>query len=348
VAIAGELPGALATGFAVECHLGDRPPHADFLVRVRASEVGRRLLAGTSARDSLPARLSDEPAWAGLREFARTWADPAVDPDANTGNVWLEFDIDPGDDGVPIPSVFFSAHHGVPSRLRHQGTARAALDAYGWVTRESLPKVLGRELAPATEQLVFSALDALPPGANVFQIGVMLARPSDVVRLCIAELPPDRAVDYLAGLGWTGDTDELRSLVDRLAGLVDHVVPAIDVADRLSGRVGFECYFADFRQPGEEPRWRALFDHLVDANLCGPDQREALLGFPGFVPQGEAAGVWPSHLAATASLLGPRATSGMARVLHHVKIAYRPGDPLEVKAYLGATHHWLVDGRVRP
>jgi hypothetical protein len=38
----------------------------------------------------------------------------------------------------------------------------------------------------------------------------------------------------------------------------------------------------------------------------------------------------------------------MARVLHHVKIAYRSGDPLEVKAYLGATHHWLVDGRVRP
>jgi hypothetical protein len=38
----------------------------------------------------------------------------------------------------------------------------------------------------------------------------------------------------------------------------------------------------------------------------------------------------------------------MARVLHHLKVAYRPGEPLEAKAYLGGTHHWLVDGRVRP
>ena len=347
-AIARVLPGALATGFGFECHLGEQPPHADFFVRVRASEVGRGVLAGTSTLDALPTSLTDEPTWAHVREFARNWADPAVVATENTDNVWLEFDVDPADEGMPLPSVFFSAYHGILSRLEDAGEAPpSAPDAYGWVTREALPLVLGRPLASATEEMVFRTLDALPRGANVFQVGVMLARASDAVRLCIVDLPAERVVEYLTGLGWAGDTEELQALVDGLATFVDRIVLDIDVADRLSGKLGFECYFTDFRQPGEEARWRTLFDHLVDEDLCRPEQREALLAYPGFVDQAQSAGVWPSHLAAAASLLGPRASSGMARVLHHVKIAYRPGEPLEAKAYLGGTHHWLVDGRVR-
>ncbi len=348
-AIARVLPGALATGFGFECHLGNQPPHADFFVRVRASEVGRAVLAGTSTLDALPTSLTDEPTWAHVREFARNWADPAVVATENTDNVWLEFDVDPADDGMPHPNVFFSAYHGILSRHEDvEEPPRSAADAYGWVTREALPLVLGRPVAPATEEMVFRTLDALPAGANVFQVGVMLARASDALRLCVVDLPPDRVVDYLTGLGWTGDTEELQALVDELATLVDRIVLDIDVADRLSSKLGFECYFTDFRQPGEEPRWRALFEHLVDDDLCRPQQREALLAYPGFVHQGQSAGAWPSNLSAAAALLGPRASSGMARVLHHLKIAYRPGAPLEAKAYLGGTHHWLVDGRVRP
>jgi hypothetical protein len=347
-AIARVLPGALATGFGFECHLGEQTPHADFFVRVRASEVGRGVLGGTSTFDALPTSLTDEPTWARVREFARNWADPAVVATENTDNVWLEFDLDPADEGMPLPSVFFSAYHGILSRLESaEETPPSAPDAYGWVTREALPLVLGRPLASATEEMVFRTLDALPRGANVFQVGVMLARASDAVRLCIVDLPTERVVEYLTGLGWTGDSEELQALVDGLATFVDRIVLDIDVADRLSSKLGFECYFTGFRQPGDEARWRTLFDHLVDENLCRPEQREALLAYPGFVHQAQSAGAWPSHLAAAASLLGPRASSGRARVLHHLKIAYRPGVPLEAKAYLGGTHHWLVDGRVR-
>ena len=42
-----------------------------------------------------------------------------------------------------------------------------------------------------------------------------------------------------------------------------------------------------------------------------------------------------------------RGRRSLARVLHHVKVAYRPGYPLEAKAYLGAVQHWLVAGAVR-
>jgi hypothetical protein len=120
-AIARVLPGALATGFGFECHLGKQPPHADFFVRVRASEVGRGVLAGTSTLDALPTSLTDDPTWAHVREYARNWADPAVVEAENTDNVWLEFDVDPADDGMPLPSVFFSAYHGILSRFEDAG-----------------------------------------------------------------------------------------------------------------------------------------------------------------------------------------------------------------------------------
>jgi hypothetical protein len=32
--------------------------------------------------------------------------------------------------------------------------------------------------------------------------------------------------------------------------------------------------------------------------------------------------------------------SAFVRSLHHVKIVYRPGEPLEAKAYLAGNHYW--------
>jgi len=339
-AVAALLPGALTTGFGFECHLGQPEPHADVLVRIKASEVGREVLAGTSAVDVLPVALAADPVWSRLISVARDWADPSHRFHRSVDNVWLEFDIDPDDDGMPVPGFFLGVYGGMLSRLRSGTPERSAADAYGWLVDEALPRVLGRPLAPATEAMLVRTLDAQPTGTNVFQVGVMLSRATDAVRLCLTDLPLTAVVAYLEGLGWAGDGDELAALVDRLTGLVDRVAVDIDVADRLSGKVGLECYLPDFGQPGDEPRWRTFLDDLVDRGLCRPEQRDGLLGYPGFTPDASV-----RHVAAASSLLGGRATSGYARVLHHVKVTYAPDAPVTAKAYFGAVHHWLTAGR---
>jgi hypothetical protein len=49
---------------------------------------------------------------------------------------------------------------------------------------------------------------------------------------------------------------------------------------------------------------------------------------------------WPAALRQASQLLGGRSLSTFVRSLHHVKIVYRPGEPLEAKAYLAGNHHW--------
>ena len=104
----------------------------------------------------MPTSLTDEPTWAHVREFARNWADPAVVATENTDNVWLEFDVDPADEGMPLPSVFFSAYHGILSRLEDAGedaTVRARRIRMG--DSRGAASACGRPLASATEEMVF-------------------------------------------------------------------------------------------------------------------------------------------------------------------------------------------------
>jgi hypothetical protein len=342
-AIAALLPGPLATGVGFECHLGEQPPHADFFVRIKAAEVGRDVLAGRSRSGSLPAVLAEHPVWARLSRVSRDWADPEHVLHRSIDNVWLEFDVGPADEAVPLPSVFFGAWGGISSRiLTGAGTEE---QAYGWLTQEALARMLARPLSAGTAEVLHGALDALPVGANVFQVGVMLARDTEAVRLCIVDLPTDQVSAYLAGLGWIGNTAELTALMHRLATNVDRLMLHVDVGRRVFDKIGIECYMDDYRQPGDEPRWGRFLGQLVETGICRADQREALLAYPGYARNdfGQA----PRHVAAVSFLLGSRAASGLARVLHHVKVAYRPGHPLEAKAYLGAVQHWLVAGAVQ-
>jgi hypothetical protein len=121
---------------------------------------------------------------------------------------------------------------------------------------------------------------------------------------------------------------------------VDLVSLNIDVGETVGRKIGFECYFDGNRQPRREPRWNTFLDSLVRSGLCTADKREALLAYPGYADE-DADGVpWPTALRRASQLLGRRSLSTLVRSPHHIKIVYRPGEPLEAKAYLAGNHHW--------
>ena len=57
--------------------------------------------------------------------------------------------------------------------------------------------------------------------------------------------------------------------------------------------------------------------------------------------------IWPRDLRAASALMGGRFQSVFVRWLHHVKVVYRPGQPLEAKAYLAVKHYWFQQEAVR-
>jgi hypothetical protein len=182
---------------------------------------------------------------------------------------------------------------------------------------------LGCELQPAVERRLRHCLEALPPGAHVFQVGVALGRRTEALRLCVQGLACALVPAYLADAGWRGGRMEpLIRLLSELSGLVPRIALHLDVAELVLPKVGIECW------PEEEPPfsaltvWRRFLRHLVEVGLCVPEKSTALLAWPGHV---EREVVWPGVF---------------IRALSHAKVVWQPDRALEAKVYLGLAHRW--------
>ena len=195
----------------------------------------------------------------------------------------------------------------------------------------------GGEPPPRMLERCFRALSS---DEKVGHVGLMLSRGEDAVRLCIRLRSVERTIEYLTVMGWPGDEADLRGVLEPLARSVDRAVLAIDVGDAVRPKIGLECYFYGNRQPRREPRWGAFLNSLVLSGLCTADNREPLLTYPGYVDEAAQTVPWPAALRRASQLLGGRSLSTLVRSLHHVKIVFRPGEPLEAKAYLAGNHHW--------
>lgn len=328
--VAGMFPGLLTAFLGFECRLNVEEPRADFLLCAKPQEFGRSILSGKMEAPALPESLFMVNAWSRVRSFCQAWEQPSSSLHREVENVWLEFDVAEMPALPPVPSFFFGSESIVPSRGR-QGNA--------WTTDEALPVVLGGELDPEARNRLHSCIEALPPGAHVFQVGCMLSRPTQAVRICLRGLTPDEIVPYLERVGWPGDSRDLASLVAEVGLQVDRIDLDIDVDRTVLPKIGLECYLN--RQPKFEPRWRSFCDYLVEKKCCHPGKVQALLAYPGFVRSQPGGPAWPDYLDKTAALLGRHVISVIFRTLHHIKVVFNPGRPLEAKAYLAIDHNWL-------
>ena len=334
--VASVLPATLAHNtFFFECRLGERAPRADFSVLARSS-CGRSSLAGLHPTSTLPARLMTDTVWRRVEDFAVRWADPSSPLYHAVDNVWLEFDVDGPPPDVPVPSIFFAPQsNGQMDDIEVAGEPNA--EGRLATVERTIRLLAGGEPPPRMLEGCFRALSS---DEKVGQVGLMLSRGEDAVRLCIRLRSVERIMEYLTVVGWPGDEADLRGVLEPLARSVDRVVLAIDVGDAVRPKIGLECRFDGNRQPRREPRWGAFLDSLVLNGLCTSDKREALLAYPGYVDEATRDMPWPEALRQASQLLGGRSLSTFVRSLHHIKIVYRPGEQLEAKAYLAGNHHW--------
>ncbi|MBN1219837.1 MAG: hypothetical protein JXM69_12990 [Anaerolineae bacterium] len=337
-AVAQYLPGAITTFFGFECALGDEMPRADFLTRTTANEVGVSILAGHNASAALPDSWQTHPIWQRIHAFCQNWASPASPLHGQVNNIWLEFDVpslsyeERGLRGeIPLPSCFFGpkdCNQATAQKFQNSGVAAA------------LQLLQNQALPPPIETNLLRCLAQLPAEASVFQVGMMLARPTEAIRLCIWDITPAEIPIYLTQLGWPGSTGDLAALISTLSGFVDIIMLDLDVGPAVLPKIGLECYFNTYRQPAREPRWPRFLAHLVETGLCCPAKRDGLLAYPGWVQPDSRQANWPDHLAPSPLLAGCYQTV-FIRGVHHIKIVYQPGQPCQAKAYLYVGQMWL-------
>jgi hypothetical protein len=329
-----DLPSALTHHFGFECALGDAAPTADFALAINPQD-GEDGLLGSAP---LPAAYRAHPVWDRLRQFSALWVEPASPLHGNLRNLCLEFDLrDAGPSDVPVPSAFFAPWRGITrTDAVDQGLSAA------WVLDSALRLLRGTPLPPAVVQAVSGCVRALPADAHIFQIGLMLARPVDAVRLCIRDLELADLPPYLARVGWPGPWNEADAALAPFATLATRTALHLDVGSAVYPRIGLECYVGPPSDGAWPPATTAFLDALVDAGLCVPAKRDGLLAWPG-EQRVSAADVPPlPSIADKARLMSRTASTIYGREVNHVKLNFTPGRPLEAKAYVGVLLRWRL------
>jgi hypothetical protein len=288
--LAATLPGECQG--TLEARLAPGATPVDLSLRLRTASEARALAA------RLPVAGSFVPFWSA-----------GEGPLALVRSVWLEWDLErePGRGIPPAPVVCAKLPKDIDP---------------GWLLGTLLPALQG--FSPPAGQLarILSCLDALPPPATLLYVFSLRARGSDAIRLEIFGLEPAGILAYLRGVA-PGEVSRVEEVAALFEG-VERLHLSFDVGDEVLPRIGIEGSFP--RQPPREPRWRGLFDRLVQSGLCAPEKRDAALAWPGYDTFWNAADRWP------VAALGSRGVC--LRTLSHIKVVCAPDREPEAKVYL--------------
>ncbi|MES1975994.1 MAG: hypothetical protein V4472_26345 [Pseudomonadota bacterium] len=228
---------------------------------------------------------------------------------------WLELDAPAGDDARDAPlSVFV--------RLRD----------YAEPTIARVLAAFDIRLTPERLEALQRCLVACGPDARLSYIGLMLGRAGAPLRLIVENVRPNDACAFLERSGWPGPLDTATAWIDRLFVHADRIRFALTLGDALTPDIGFECFVGD--PTANDPRWRCLFDMLVQGGLCTPARREQLLAWPAALTP-LSSQQWPESLISDALLRPATAPRWLDCRISHAKVTLAAGHPPRAKGYFG-------------
>ncbi len=227
--------------------------------------------------------------------------------------LWLE--LDDGSDEPPL-SVF--------ARVGDAPDSAAVI--------RGLPDAFGIQLSAARRAALERCLAACESGAHPTHIGLMLGRPGAPIRIIIDGVPPDDIGAFLERSGWPGAVGPVQDWTSRLFVHADRIRLALTLADQFTPDIGLECFVGD--PTATDPRWRCLFDMLVDAGLCAADQRDRLLAWPAVLSPASNDS-WPDSLLVDGLLRGAQDIRWLECRMSHVKVTLPAGGEPSAKGYFG-------------
>jgi len=327
--VARLIPAAASDFFGFECRLDDPSGSADFLACVTTE--GREAWRDALPPPDLPPDAPSRSVWERLAGVVRRWSDPADPLHEAVRDMWVEFDLDIPPI-APTPSVFLGSD-----------TLTAAADPT-WLI-DALADLTGAPLSPMRRTTIDRCLAALPPGADLFQTGMMLSRPAAPVRLCLRGLATADIPRYLIDVGREGDAEPVRVLLEETARLSDRIILDLDADEGVGHRIGVEIRVAG--GPGEAERLVELLRLLAARGSVLPVKAAAAPLWYGLTHERLRPHRWPAHLTARADRPGPGNSGVFRRGVNHVKVTLEAGRPLGAKIYLYCAFGWVDDDGLR-
>ena len=294
----------------LECRLGAGQSRVDFQVSILPVTL------------NLPQELRPDPVWQFLQDFCLEWVSPTSWLLQGIKGLVLEFDLDEESASIPVPCIFWTFNPGM-------GSVQNLLSIIRMLPTE--------QISSSLESSLRLCAAAGPESARFSHLGVMLSRPTPVVRVNIRGIPEGELEDYLRQIGCGDETATLSNLLEGISDFVDYIILALDVGEKVYPRIGLECFLN--KQPSEEGHWQLFLDYLVEKGLCTPGKKDALLSWEGYSLPSSEPQLWPKNISWGDRFLGARAVSLFTRYINHLKIVYQPS-LLEAKAYLGFIHGW--------
>ena len=303
------LPIYFSSGFGFESRLAEKSAEVDLIVRTPAPR-GLEILAGKSRSCRLPDFFFEDVSWERLRSLAlecQTW--PRRLREAVL-NVWLEFDADQFGNPVPSPGLLFLQIGKLdPSRDDCNQIARTA---YAIIRN----RPVNSELAYALE----TCLNKLPHHGVILHVGLGISRPTEAMRLVLADLTHEDISQYLSATKWPGDLRQIDSLFRYLDRYTHQFILNIDMLAAVCPRIGIECSIGGEESSTVGLGWTDFLDFITGMGWCLPEKSAGLLAWSGRNLFQAGSDSWPWVV---------------ERFLNHIKISYDVVSGVEAKAYFG-------------
>ncbi len=177
-------------------------------------------------------------------------------------------------------------------------------------------------LHPDTFRFLITCMTQFEGKGWVAQIGRMLARQENKLRLFIQQIPRYGILPYLRRLAYPHvDHPALISQLECCYALADTVDLDIDITDRIGSQLGLECYF------NTTEKALLFLDYLAEQGLCVP-QKYPLLR---------------AHLLQVRLLPDQQLLHGFS----HIKLGFHPEKGFISKVYLGYVDREIASYVVR-
>ena len=304
------FPFDITSDFGFESHLGSKEADCDFFLQIKKNSPGAAILAGTSRIGALSPILLSQPLWQKIALLFKTWNTTSSRLSQEVEGFWLEFDYK-GSSYNLTPNIFFKISEDNASDRTEQWrkSIHVINEIYNILFDIPFPDNLGNNMK--------RCFNALPEGAGIFQIGFMIPRQKEAVRLVIVNMIMDDLEKYLKENSWPGDIGVVKNLIKKFSDKFNFFVYNLNLGENIHPFLCIEMFFNNKVQPGFNDQWNVAFDFLESEKLLTHEKREALIAFCGVrnVPH-----IYPIRY---------------IRGISHLKLVCNRNIPVECKSYFG-------------
>ena len=228
--------------------------------------------------------------------------------------LWLEYDVE-GPMALPKPFAFacVQPEFGQKPPGSRRASGASVDDEPLQLTWRALEAFQGGPVRPAIARTVSRCFEQLPDFAEVEHVASLACRGSDAVRMIIG-MPREEVGAYLERIGWPGSRAQVEELTKTWLSYLHFAEVNLDVGESVGPTIGLAL---PFPEKPHEPWAKEFLQRMVDAGLCTPEKREAILQWPGRERVPLTGHRWPSNLCRTIG----------------AKLVVRPDAPVSVKVY---------------